>query len=255
MVFAMCTDAKSRSTARGSVLMEFIIVAPLYFLLLGGMFIVGDAALARIRIHLADHLVTWLGGDRRFTKFNDSSEALRLAKKAVATVFSRTMSADAPTFFVDRSKGKHKNVNDFCALYMGMVDSLELPIPNWISGAFDMYRVMSKEEKWWNPNGEEYDLAGGKSTGFDFRDYEKNENYRAYAFHRLWLDGVDDEQGGRNSSSRAKSISAGELVMDGHLVKTLNEPWISTGGNDEEISIGASDKMSAISRMLGEYGE
>lgn len=48
----------------GSVLMEGVLVLPLYLMLLGVLFIVGDLAMGRLAMLAGERTVTWLAGDR-----------------------------------------------------------------------------------------------------------------------------------------------------------------------------------------------
>ena len=49
---------------RGSILMEFVLVLPIYILLLGGLFLLGDMGLMALRISTGDRDVSMDAGDR-----------------------------------------------------------------------------------------------------------------------------------------------------------------------------------------------
>ncbi|MCL1856629.1 MAG: hypothetical protein FWF84_03170 [Kiritimatiellaeota bacterium] len=60
----MTTGSTGRAGRRGSVLMETVLVLPLYLTLLGGLFIVGDMLLGRLRLSAVERTYTWLVADR-----------------------------------------------------------------------------------------------------------------------------------------------------------------------------------------------
>lgn len=49
---------------RGSVLMEGVLVLPIYLMMLGSLFILGDLARGRIKLLEIERFTTWIGGDR-----------------------------------------------------------------------------------------------------------------------------------------------------------------------------------------------
>jgi len=55
---------KTTAGSRGSVLMEAVLVIPLYLLLLGGLFIMGDIMLARFHLSAVERTYAWRGGNR-----------------------------------------------------------------------------------------------------------------------------------------------------------------------------------------------
>lgn len=55
---------KSVHSARGSILMETVLVIPLYLVLLSGIFWVGDVALLRSKSTFFDRFAAWSGGNR-----------------------------------------------------------------------------------------------------------------------------------------------------------------------------------------------
>lgn len=57
---------------RGSILMETIVVLPIFIMLLGGMFIIGDMILGRLTMHSMDRTVAWNGGG---TVYHDALES------------------------------------------------------------------------------------------------------------------------------------------------------------------------------------
>ena len=58
-------DNKTSSNDRGSVLMEAVIVFPLYLFLFGALFSIGEITLGNIQLLSAERLAS-IWGDRRF---------------------------------------------------------------------------------------------------------------------------------------------------------------------------------------------
>ena len=63
-------DGRNRGE-QGSVLMETILVLPLYLMLLGGMFVIGELLLGRYLAHDIERTVAWRAADRFGPDFND----------------------------------------------------------------------------------------------------------------------------------------------------------------------------------------
>ena len=59
------------------MLMEAVLVLPLYLTLLGGLFIIGDMLMGRLRLSIVERNFVWLLGDRH--GLNDNRENLRAA--------------------------------------------------------------------------------------------------------------------------------------------------------------------------------
>ena len=204
MSFMKNSGANSgEASRRGSVLMEFVVVAPLYFILLGGLFILGDLAMNRIRVHMGDHFVTWVGGSR-FCPVKPSSKDDKDVDKVQALLkplydLSIGGAVDEVGFKVDTpsdqrsSRWNHTDLNHFMRLYMGRVKRLPLKMPDWARGMFGMQDAVTG-----TANMDEYETI----------TYTSDECFRAYSFHRLLLTGIDTEDDGRSDTySRARSIS------------------------------------------------
>ncbi len=233
----------------GSVLMEFVIVAPLYFLLLGGMFMVGGLLLNRIRMHVGDHLVTWVGGSRFCPTDSDSrtGEKVRSSEKVkelTAQLFGVPiggMSMDDDGFEVKLTDDDKEKVNDFMGLYFGGITRLPVNVPAWVRGMMGMHGTMTDggDSEWFLMETAEYEC------GFD----------RSYSFHRLFMD-LDSKDGSSGDVSyRSKSISAADVAMRGYLESVLGEIWIGGAVSEKKtVSIGEA-KTFPQGRLLGRFGE
>lgn len=234
---------------RGSVLMEFIIVAPLYFLLLGGLFMVGGLGLNRIRMHVGDHLVTWVGGSRfcpteSGSQSGDAEKSWKKVKELTSQLFECPiggMSTDDEGFEVKRPDDEPTRVNDFMGLYFGGITRLPVNVPSWVRGMMGMQGAMTRDgnSEWFLMETAEYDC------GHD----------RAYSFHRMGLD-FDSKNGGSDSLPyRSKFIRASDVVSRGYLESVLNENWIGSSSSQRTtVTIGAAQEFPK-GRMLGRFGE
>lgn len=69
---------RARSGERGSVLLEGVLVLPIYLMMLGCLFIMGDLARGRVNLLEAERFLTWIGVDR-FAGHDPASVKGRLA--------------------------------------------------------------------------------------------------------------------------------------------------------------------------------
>ena len=237
----------------GSVLMEFIVVAPLYFVLLGGLFILGDLVVNRIRIHMGDHFVTWVAGSR-FCPVDESgdkdSEKVRALLKPLYDL-SIGGSPDDVGFKVDYYEGdttsaSNTRLNHFMGFYMGRIKRLSLKIPNWATGMFAMQEVMT---------------SSADANRYSTINYQSDECFRSYSFHRLPLTGIDKNEASssRDGYSRSRDVSSDELVHDGYISRVVSDYWISDpgygNGTASENAPAVSKKLGTIPRILGYFGE
>lgn len=238
----------SRSKSeRGSVLMEFVIVAPLYFLLLGGLFMIGGLMLNRIRMHVGDHLVTWVGGSRFCPTDSDSSageieRSSEKVKELTAQLFGVPiggMSLDDEGFEVRLTDDDQEKVNDFMGLYFGGITRLPVNIPAWIRGMMGMQGTMTRDgnSEWLLMDTAEYGCG-----------YE-----RSYSFHRMFVD--FDSKGGSSGNYRSKFISAADVATRGYLESVLNETWIGGGESDAKPTTISEAQTFPQGRLLGRFGE
>lgn len=231
----------------GSVLMEFVIVAPLYFLLLGGLFMVGGLMLNRIRMHVGDHLVTWVGGSRFCpTDYDSATGETRRSPEKVKSLTSQLfgvpiggMSLDDEGFEVKLSDDNLEKVNDFMGLYFGGITRLPVDIPAWIRGMMGMQGAMATDgnSEWFLMDTAEYGCG-----------YE-----RAFSFHRMSLD--FDSEKGISGNYRSKFISAADVATRGYLESVLNERWIGGGSSDAKPATITGAQTFPQGRLLGRFGE
>ncbi len=223
--------APTISARRGSVLMEFVIVAPLYFALLGGLFFAGELGLNRIRLHVGEHTGTWLGG----TRFADNDSPIGVFLKE--HLFKETMEL-VGEINVDRHKQDGKNaINNFMAFYKGGVRDLKVSMPDWARGMLFMQQAMGDDDT--------TDLTTKKTyTYFE----SAKDVYRSFSFHRF----TNGEEGrGWNA------LPASELVTGGKLGAVVADAWICSDEGDAAVNDNKPDALnqSTNKRQLYEFSE
>lgn len=244
MVDLLSTSRLCARCRRGSVLMEFVVVAPLYFVLLGGLFMVADLMVNKMRMHFGDHLVTWVAGSRFCPSQGPNGEdAATFVNGLVKTMFERSIGgAPGDDFHVDREIGSGMKVNSFMALDMGCIDSLPIKMPSWARGMFAMQEVMTG------------DKVSELAAQNEFR--YKCDFFRSFSFHRLALSGIDAGGGAVDGYSRAKNIPIAYTLVSGNLDQILSDRWI---GSEEEgggvTSGGSGANGFSTQRTLVQYGE
>ncbi len=220
--------------------MEFILVAPLYFALLGGMFYVGELALNRIRLHVGDHCGTWLAACRFMDKPTEAWDAAGNPIDPIGTLlrehlFGETMELSNGAIWVDRVEDAYR-FNHFMAFFKGGVDHLAVSMPDWARGMLFMSEATT--------GGEERENLDTKLY------YRYNENapepYRSYSFHR------DSLTWPFNYDRSAPAIS---LVSQNILMNVLQDPWVcNIDGQLPQGSI-SNESGGTVSRILSRWGE
>lgn len=241
---------------RGSVLMEFVVVAPLYFAILGGMFIVGDLVTNSARMHMGDFFVTWVGGGRFCPVDANGDEDAKEVKALLKPLYDLSLNGavDGVGFKVDYEKGAEQSdqeLNCFMRFYMGKVKELPISMPGYISGMFSMEDAMHGKD-----GADEYATVTFKRT--------EKDDFRSFSFHRQKLFGIDDDLPGGvrspESNSRGRGIRASEMVQAGYLGNVIAEGWASDIGEEGDAPTPSIDDLQPgvdvqHSRVLGMFGE
>jgi len=106
----------------GSVLMETILVIPLYIAFFSGIFMLGDLALGRSRLNAGDRFAVWLAGDRHVNQDDDA-----VKKAASGAFFPKSDFAEGTSL---ESFSSHKTKVNFYAVVQGAA-KLKLALPAW----------------------------------------------------------------------------------------------------------------------------
>ena len=111
-----------RSSTRGSILMETLLVIPLYIAFLSGIFLLGDLGLGRARLTAADRYSVWTAGCRHDEKDDDA-----VKNETTQSFFPDGEFAEGTK--IDSFRSRKTRVNWY-ALVRGSA-SLKLALPVW----------------------------------------------------------------------------------------------------------------------------
>ncbi len=208
--------------------MEFVIVAPLYFALLGGVFYVGELALNRMRLAVGDHTGTWLGASR-FTP-----DGAQIGGMLGDVLFKDTLEP-VGTINVERSSDG-KKLNYYMALYKGGIERLEISLPMWAKGMLRMQDAAF--------GGDTADLAD--KDGYTYME-GATDHFRSYSFHRYASSAWP--------ATHNRAAPAKELVMKGILANVVTDVWIGCpdAKTNEAQMPDQPDKGDLRSRSLSEW--
>lgn len=235
--------------------MEFVIVAPLYFALLGGLFFVGELTLNRLRMHIGDHTGTWLGATRLMAEPEDqgagstAEEDLKgamIGKLLEERLFLDTMELTG-NIYVDRIDERGK-INNFMAMYKGGVDKLSVSLPDWARGMLFMQDAMT----------------GQDTTEFSTKQsytYMENasDNYRCYSFHRFAPLYEGDTPWNPGTGKTGDRADTAVNLVGGVLANIIPSKWICNAdeneGVSEEAASSAQPDGGTYDRQLSDLGE
>ena len=127
--------AAGRRAESGAVLMETVIVIPLYMILLGGIFWIGDLMVARQRLVVADRYVAWNKGLRYDDKGQTDAGTVR------RLFFSQADGSANPYQRPTASDGRIDAVYDWSHKASGQV-RLDMRMPEWTRYLFNAGQVM-----------------------------------------------------------------------------------------------------------------
>ena len=116
----------AKNVERGSVLMETILVIPLFIAFFSGIFVLGDLMLGRNRLTAADRFAVWLAGCR-FADMDDGE----IKSAASDSFFGSGAFADGTR--LQSFKSKKERVNWY-ALVRG-TGELKITLPVWAAGS------------------------------------------------------------------------------------------------------------------------
>lgn len=129
------SDVESNRERRGSILLETVLVIPLYMILLGGIFWIGDLILARQQLVIADRYIAWNKGMRHSEKGKtDEGTVHRLFFTDADGALSRYHRPTASDRRIDE-------VFDWSHKASGQV-RLDMRMPEWTRYLFNAGQVM-----------------------------------------------------------------------------------------------------------------
>ncbi len=116
---------RTKLGSRGTVLMETLLVIPLYIAFLSGIYLLGDLALGRNRLNAADRFAVWLSGCRHADR---DDEAVK--KDAGQAFFPNGDFAEGTHL---QSFSSHRTKVDWYSLIQGAAE-LKIALPVWAAG-------------------------------------------------------------------------------------------------------------------------
>ncbi len=128
------TDIK-RDSRSGSILMETVLVIPLYMIMLGGIFWIGELMIARQKLVIADRYIAWNKGLRYDDKGQIDSGTIR------KLYFSEPGGAPLENQRVTSSVGTIADTFDWSHAAEGQA-KLDIEMPDWTRFMFNAGRAM-----------------------------------------------------------------------------------------------------------------
>ena len=116
---------RTKLDSRGTVLMETLMVIPLFIAFLSGIYLLGDLALGRSRLNAADRFAVWLSGCRHADRGDDA-----VKKDASKAFFPDGEFAKGTQI---RSFSSHRKKVDWYSLVQG-ASELKIALPVWAAG-------------------------------------------------------------------------------------------------------------------------
>ena len=207
--------------------MEFVVVAPLYFLLLGGIFYVGEFVANRIRINVGDQLLTWSVATRFCQERGSIKQLLNGWLFGDTLEYALLTVNDAPMAV---------GGNEFCSAYVGGIERIEIGMPGWANGMMNMHKAVSGEEL----------SAADLRTRFTYFE-DANTSVRTVVMHRL--------KGFSGEYDRSKNVRACDLMPRNYLVNVLSDSWAHSDNWQKETSPIENVQGGEVVRALVQWGE
>ena len=160
----------STDSRRGSILMEFVLVLPIYLALLGGLFLVGDMGLNAIRISIADNDLAMDAGDREGYSFEPFKELQMRDERSKVLSASRTYRVD-------------ESFNGAWSWQAAGRASFAYKLPSWGGGLISYPYLRYGDVT--SGGGVLGALVGGGSVVFHSKDYSLGNTVRAYNYYTL----------------------------------------------------------------------
>lgn len=223
----------------GSVLLEGILVLPIYLMLLGALFIIGDLMRARMKLQVVERCITWIGGDRY------SGHGADGMKKLLAAVGDTETAPVTGLSVAELRDGDRLAGNSWLDAFMGFA-VVEVDVPVWMRlanahAARGMETTAGEKEEL--PFGDSYVVPAG-------------ENGEAVRQYRHLLVRRRPETGDPNYLRRAAGIEVADNVW---INVSQREPWVEGGEDrgfhDMPAAQEAAQEKEDYQRKLVAYGE
>jgi hypothetical protein len=222
----------------GSVLTEFLIVAPLYLLLLGGLLLCNDMMRLKLKIQTLDCLVT-LTGTHRLMR-GDGDKLAAQVNKTWGDFMPK--SVKTPLMLANEyqsSEGKTLS-NKWNAVYAGRVDA-EYHLPTMINALLSVQRIVFGDENY-PEHPQVFRFYADSKTG----QFPPENVCRFHTIQRHWTTGGGD-------ADYDRMADAYKLVCDQIMSNVLQDGWLFA----EEVQgvTSASGNDATYSQQLADYAE
>lgn len=228
---------------RGSVMMEFIIVLPIYLCLFGGLFLTGELLLARENLWGNDRMLAWLCGFDAGDDLADSAMArFNILKDDGESGWE--FNEDDPergklkwAGMLDPGTQSYMISNHYLAMYSSHMSLSMKKLPAWIRGPLSVVSIFSSgsAEPW-----ESFTI------NFDQMNYALHDNARHYLFKRNLQ---SDANGDFDRSADPQKL------MNGIVWNVAGDSWPSDASASQTVSNQIPYNTTAYSRALTEFGE
>jgi len=219
---------------------EFILVAPLYLLLFGGLLLTSEIVLLKNKVAMLDSFVT-IGGTHRLMQGDQSA-----MNKQIKSVFATFMpgSVSSPARIGDLFEQADGNIlsNHWNAVFAGRAD-VEYKMPTLIYELMAVHRVLFGGEEDDEPP-TTFKFYSDPATG-EFPDAD-SKVYRFHVVQRQWEPGSD--------SAYDRSKEAKKLVQSNIMSNVLADNWLFTKGEIASVEDSDSD-TDEYKQQLGKYAE
>ena len=223
----------------GSVLTEFLIVAPIYLLLFGGMLLMGDMLMLKNKIVMLDQFIT-VGGTHRLMLGNDENAIAGHIKSVFNGFTPGSVSSPASYANLYQSHNNQILANRWNAVYAGRID-VEYHLPDLIYELLSVQRVLFGDDKY-TKQPTSYRFYADPATG----DFPRPTLCRYHIIQRNWT-----PQNGESGFNRA--AAANKLIGDSILANVIGDGWLFTEDTLGTESSSASD--ITYEQQLGSYAE
>lgn len=225
---------------RGSILMEFVLVLPLYIALLGGMFLIGDIGLNAIRVSVGDRDAALDAGDRIGRSVKSFKAKQMGGEGDNVTVRSRTYRADenfqgswswlaaGRSYFSYKLRAGGSILISYPFLYYGDSSSGGGLLSRLVGGGSVTF------------HGKDFSLNAGAVRSYNYYTLKRTDLARSKSAYRNW------------DSDRLVLFSEGKQYWDG---KVYGETFAETSGESlDSSSQSADDTLPDVTNGAGEYG-
>lgn len=216
----------------GSVLMEFLIVAPLYLLLFGGLMLISEILFARMNLWNHDRMLAWIADDRRHTNTEVLDRVVDIIKTSFELPDIHINEAGETVIKTDHYDFENENINDdewaaaskndsqaqtqyiqsnyWCRMYNSQIPLKMNTIPASIRGPMAVVGIFSGDSDSPIPV---IDFYREGSIHLDQRNLDRH-----YVVHRYAYNLADSNAHDRDAT--------GSDLYQGVVWNIIGEPWI-----------------------------